>query len=74
MFKPLTIMSIGRGEYAKISHIISDRAFQELKNPDKRSYAYIDEAMDIENTIADRVGKLPPREFYELLHPVVAED
>jgi uncharacterized membrane protein YheB (UPF0754 family) len=74
VFKPLTIMSIGRGEYAKISHIISHRAFQELKNPDKRSYAYIDEAMDIENTIADRVGKLPPREFYELLHPVVAED
>ena len=28
----------------------------------------------MENTIAERLGSLPPEEFYELLHPVVAED
>ncbi len=73
-FKPLMVMAIGQEEYQKISHIISDRAFDELMNPDKRSYAYIDEALDIENTIAERVGNLPPVEFYELLKPVVEED
>jgi uncharacterized membrane protein YheB (UPF0754 family) len=73
-FKPITVMSVGRAEYSKISHIISDKAFEELKQPDKRSFAYIDEALDIENTVAERVGNLPPDEFYELLHPVVAED
>jgi uncharacterized membrane protein YheB (UPF0754 family) len=73
-FKPLAVMTIGPSEYRKISHIISDRAFEELKNPDKRSYAYIDEALDIENTLAERVGNLPPDEFFELLHPVIAED
>jgi uncharacterized membrane protein YheB (UPF0754 family) len=72
--KPLAVMSIGPGEYAKIAHIISERAFEELKHPDKHYYAYIDKALDIENTIAERVGKLSPEEFFELLHPVIAED
>tara|TARA_R110002110_G_scaffold14698_1_gene67585 strand:- start:7525 stop:8754 length:1230 start_codon:yes stop_codon:yes gene_type:complete len=73
-FKPLTMMSIGRAEYSKISTIISDRAFEELKQPDKRSFSFIDSALDVENTIAERVGSLPGEEFYELLHPVIAED
>ena len=74
MFKPITVLSLGPTEYAKIGRIISDRAFREFQNPDRRSYRYLDEAFDIEETVADRVGNLPPAEFFELLHPVIAED
>ena len=74
IFKPLTVLSLGPAEYAKIGHIISERAFLEFQNPDKRSLRYLDEAFDIEETVAERVGKLPPEEFFELLHPVIAED
>jgi uncharacterized membrane protein YheB (UPF0754 family) len=74
IFKPLTVMSLGRTEYAKIGRIISARALQEFQNPDKRSYQYLDAAFDIEETVAERVGNLPPEEFFELLHPVIAED
>jgi uncharacterized membrane protein YheB (UPF0754 family) len=74
VFKPLTVLSLGRTEYARIGSIISDRAFEEFQNPDKRSYRYLDEAFDIENTVAERVGALPPDQFFELLHPVIAED
>jgi uncharacterized membrane protein YheB (UPF0754 family) len=74
VFKPLTVLSLGRTEYAKIGKIISERAFGEFQNPDKRSYRYLDEAFDIEETVAERVGALPPEEFFELLHPVIAED
>jgi uncharacterized membrane protein YheB (UPF0754 family) len=74
VLKPLTVLSLGRTEYAKIGKIISDRAFEEFQNPDKRSYRYLDEAFDIEETVAERVGNLPPEEFFELLHPVIAED
>ena len=49
-------------------------AFEELKRPDRRSLAYIDEALDVEETIAERVGNLPPEEFFDLLHPIIAED
>ncbi|GAA5315628.1 MAG: DUF445 family protein [Candidatus Pelagadaptatus aseana] len=73
-FKPLTVMSIGPTQYARISDIISDRTIKELERPDKRSLNYIDKAFDIEETVAERVGNLPGEEFYELLHPVVAED
>lgn len=74
VFKPLTVLSIGPSEYGRITGIVSDRAFEELIRPDARSFAYIDEALDVENTIGERLGNLPPEEFYELLHPVVAED
>jgi uncharacterized membrane protein YheB (UPF0754 family) len=74
MLKPLTVLSLGPTEYAKIGQIISERAFQEFQHPDKRSLRYLDEAFDIEETVAERVGALPPSEFFELLHPVIAED
>jgi uncharacterized membrane protein YheB (UPF0754 family) len=74
VLKPLTVLTLGPTEYAKIGRIISERAFEEFQNPDKRSYRYLDEAFDIEETVAERVGKLPPEEFFELLHPVIAED
>jgi uncharacterized membrane protein YheB (UPF0754 family) len=73
-FKPLTVMSMGVKEYTKINKIISEKAFQEVQMPDKRSFQYLDEAFDIEETVADRVGNLPPEEFFELLHPVIEED
>lgn len=74
VLKPLTVLTLGPTEYAKIGKIISERAFEEFQNPDKRSYRYLDEAFDIEETVAERVGDLPPEEFFELLHPVIAED
>lgn len=74
VIKPLTVMSMGPSEYEKIIRIISDRAFEELHLTDKRFFAYLDDVLDIENTIAERVGELPPSEFYELIHPVFAED
>lgn len=74
LLKPLTVLSLGPAEYAKVGHIISKRAFLEFQNPDKHSMRYLNEAFDIEDTVAERVGALPPEEFFELLHPVIAED
>ncbi len=74
ILKPLTVMTMGPREYAKISHIISERAFDEFQHLDKRAYRQIDEMFDIENTIAERLGNLAPEEFFELLHPVIEED
>lgn len=72
--KTLMVFSVGPQEYDKMRKIISERSFNELNKPDKRSFRYIDEALDIENTLAERVGGMAPDEFFELLHPVVAED
>ena len=64
VFKPLTVLSLGRTEYAKIGKIISERAFEEFQNPDKRSYRYLDEAFDIEETVAERVGQIAARGIF----------
>lgn len=73
-FKPFTVISMGPKEYARVNHIVTDKAFAELRHPDKRSLGYIDRAFNIEETIAERVGNLPPEEFFELLHPIIEED
>ena len=38
------------------------------------SYDYTDEALRLEETIADRMRALPPDEFEGVLHPVFKED
>jgi uncharacterized membrane protein YheB (UPF0754 family) len=72
--KPLTVLSMGPKEYVRLNHIVTNKTFEELKHPDKRSLSYINKAFDIEETIAERVGNLPPEEFFELLHPIIEED
>ncbi len=73
-FKPITVLSMGPKEYEKIGQIITDITIREVRHPDKHSLAYMDRAMAIEPTVAERVGNLPPEEFYELLHPIIEED
>ena len=70
----LTVIGLGTAEYARLKKIVSDRAYDEIVRADKKTCAVLDQMFDIENTVADRVGKLPPEEFYALVHPVIAED
>lgn len=72
--KPLTVISMGPKAYEHLVNIVVEKAFKELIHPDKRSLHYLDTAFDIEATFAERIGNLPPREFYDLLHPVIEED
>jgi len=73
-FKPITVISMGPTQYARVIDMITDRAFKELIQPDKRTLNYLDRTFNIEATIAERLGKLPPKEFYQLLHPIIEED
>lgn len=73
-YRPLVAFSTGTTEYDKIRERICDHIFEELGQPDRRSFEYVDRTLDIEATLTERVGNLPPEEFFNLIHPVVAED
>ncbi len=73
-FKPLTVVSMGPKQYAKMGDIVSERTFGEIQIQDKRSFRYINEVLDIEDTLSVRLGKLPGEEFFELLHPIFEEE
>ncbi|AKH70763.1 hypothetical protein IMCC21906_03123 [Spongiibacter sp. IMCC21906] len=74
LVRPLLVASIGPDEYAKSKQIVTDIIVHEMQDPDPRYYEIIDESMEIETTLSERIGQLPPDEFFGLLHPVVAED
>lgn len=73
-FRPLVAFTTGTTEYAKMQARICDHIFEELEQPDRRSFEYIDKTLDIEATLTERVGNLPPDQFFDLIHPIVAED
>ncbi|QQD17083.1 hypothetical protein I6N98_11970 [Spongiibacter nanhainus] len=74
LVRPLVVASIGPEEYAKSKEVVAGIVMEELRNPDPRYYQCIDESLDIANTLGERLGKMPPDEFFGLLHPVIAED
>lgn len=64
----------------------SDELFQEIREDFCRELAasvpqhmratqqYVDEALDMENTLRDRMAALPPVQFERMLHPVFEQD
>ena len=68
------MFSVGSQEYTKMRQIISERSFSELQQPDKRSFRFINQNMDVENTVAERLGALSSEEFYDLLEPIISQD
>ena len=74
LFKPLTVISMGPKQYARMGDIVTERTFGEIHIQDKRSFRYINEVLDIEDTLTKRLGELPGEEFFELLHPIFEEE
>lgn len=72
--KPLVAVAVGTKGYYSMRERVCDRVFTEMHRPDQRSFEYIDNALQIEDTLAERVGALPPKDFFGLLHPAIAED
>ncbi|MFN2169312.1 MAG: DUF445 domain-containing protein [Anaerolineae bacterium] len=74
LVRPLVVASVGPEEYNKSKALVTTAIMHELQNPDPRYYQCLDESLDIANTLGERLGALPPEEFFGLLQPVFAED
>ena len=74
VIKPLVYLSTGGEEYDKMRRRIYVQVFEESTKADTKSFQYVDQTLDIENTMSTRLAAMPPEKFFRIFHPIVSED
>jgi uncharacterized membrane protein YheB (UPF0754 family) len=72
--KPIAIASLGAEQFACMKEDIAQKVIDKLPSIIDRSYEYTQEALDMENTVREKMQQLTPLEFEGVLHPAFEED
>lgn len=72
--KPIAIAAMGADQYSQMKEDIAQQVIEELPSIIDLTYAYSQEALDMENTIRTKMQALPSDEFEGVLHPAFQED
>jgi uncharacterized membrane protein YheB (UPF0754 family) len=73
--KPVMMLAIGSQDYHHLRDRVCDSLFKELTdNTPREVFEYTDKALDIENTLGEKIGNMSPDDFYSLLRPAVEQD
>jgi uncharacterized membrane protein YheB (UPF0754 family) len=72
--EPLAVAAMGGDAFLQMKEDIARKVMEKLPDVIDASYAYTQEALDMENTIRERMAVLPPAEFEGVLHPAFEED
>lgn len=73
-FRSIVQLLVGRSAYTAIKAELSNVYLDFLPQAIHQSFDYMDEAIDMENTLDDKMSNLTPSEFEGFLHPVFEED
>ena len=72
--KPAVVATVGTERWRHMKKVAAEKAFEHAPKIMHEVHGYTMEAMDVENTIAERMGKLTAEEFEQLLRPAIKED
>jgi uncharacterized membrane protein YheB (UPF0754 family) len=72
--KPIAIASLGAEQFACMKEDIAQKVIDKLPSIIDRSYAYTQEALDMERTVREKMQQLSPADFEGVLHPAFEED
>lgn len=72
--KPLVLATVGKEEFAQIKEEIATKIMKKLPSIVDRSYEYMTQAFDLENTMKEKMQALSHTEFENVLHPAFQED
>lgn len=72
--RPLVVYALGGEQYRNIKDQVAQRILQQLPITMKFIESYAEDAMDIRNTLVERMQKLTPEEFEGMLRPAFKED
>ena len=72
--KPYILLGIGTQEYIDLKHQVFDSVRERAPQTLHDTYAYADEALDIENTLSRNMQALSPAEFEGVLRPAYQQD
>jgi uncharacterized membrane protein YheB (UPF0754 family) len=73
--RPVTDLILGSDDYESLKEAIAEQIVAEVPSgPLYHVEQYADEALDLENTLRERLVALPPEQFTGLLRPIFQED
>lgn len=72
--KPFLQMAVGTQRYIDIKQSICNRILRRLPLSVSSLYDYTEEALDLENTLAEELKRLEAKEFEGILRPIFKED
>ena len=72
--RPFVVMAMSSERYNEIRKFMVDRIIKLIPETSREMERYALDALDIKNTIADRMDRLTPQQFEGLLRPAFKED
>ena len=72
--RPLVAFAIGSRQYQNMKKAVTEKLLQTLPETLKHMEGYAEGAMDIRNTLVERMERLSPEEFEGMLRPAFKED
>lgn len=72
--KPLVLMTVGTVRYIATKDRAVERTIAHLEHSLAQLHDYTKEAMDVENTVKEKVKNLSPEQFEGMIRPIFEED
>lgn len=72
--KPLLVLHLGASEFAMMKEEIASKVIEKIPSVIDESYEYTTRALNVEETICERMAALTSEEFEGVLHPAFEED
>ena len=72
--QPVLSFAVGSEKYIALKALVVQRINESVPKYASKVEGYLGQAMDLENTLYDRLSKLPPEDFEELLRTAFQED
>jgi len=72
--RPLVVYAIGGEKYQNLKAEVAERILQQLPETMRYVESYAEDAMNVRNTLVERMQQLSPEEFEGMLRPAFKED
>jgi uncharacterized membrane protein YheB (UPF0754 family) len=72
--KPFVVLAVGGRNYQDMKKAAAERVIEELRTNAREAEDYAYEALDLRNTIVDRMKKLDTDSYENLLRPAFKDD
>ena len=72
--KPLLVFAVGSSKYQELKRLVAEEIMKRLPETMKSVEKYAGDAMDLENTLANKMADLSSEEFVGLLRPAFEQD
>eukprot|EP00931_Biecheleriopsis_adriatica_P124337 TRINITY_DN99478_c0_g1_i1.p1 TRINITY_DN99478_c0_g1~~TRINITY_DN99478_c0_g1_i1.p1 ORF type:complete len:178 (+),score=36.63 TRINITY_DN99478_c0_g1_i1:3-536(+) len=71
-----TMLSLFRGseQISRYKRLVGEKLVSSMSDTMRHVEKYLDEAMDLESVLSERMAAMRPSDFEQLLHPVFQED